>query len=236
MSQYGSLTGYHADQLKAEYSYLNPRQGKWIESNLSNERFGPFGLINSMLQLAADTLIGRKDSEPNPDVVHAITPPVQKTEISDPSKGINLPQGILGEKALKESSLVTYQIKDVNSPLNGQILYFMTPSGDYEKQLFSKMAKMYGLGETDLKKWILSEIYTEAGESKKNNLEPGYEPLAEKVREIVSNTSGDAIQMLNLHPLLNENGDEIPNSFLLGASSIEEFTKKYQAHMQAGNL
>ena len=103
------------------------------------------------------------------------------------------------------------------------------PSGDYEKQLFSKMAKMYGLGETDLKKWILSEIYEEAIKSKQNNSEPDYNPLVDKVREITRIPSGDAIEMLNLNSL-SQREQEIPNSFLLGASTVASFRRKYQAH------
>lgn len=59
ISHYDSLAGYNATELKTQYPYLNPRQGKWIESNLSTERFGPFGLISSLARFAADTLIGR---------------------------------------------------------------------------------------------------------------------------------------------------------------------------------
>lgn len=232
ISHYDSLAGYNATELKTQYPYLNPRQGKWIESNLSTERFGPFGLISSLARFAADTLIGRQDPPPNPDVAHATTPPVQ--EISDPSKDYKLPQGTFGQHALKESNLVTYQIKDANSPLNGQKLYFRMPSTNYEKQLFSKMAKRYGLGETDVKKWILSEIYKEALNSKQNNSEPNYNPLADKVRSIVSTTSGDAIEMLNLAPLF-QGEQEIPNSFLLGASSVESFRRKYNAHEAQAN-
>jgi hypothetical protein len=179
--------------------------------------------------------VGRKNpSSPDPDIAHAATLPVQ--EISDPSKEINLPQGTFGQLPLKGSNLlVTYQINDPNSPLNGEKLYFMMPAGDSDKQLFSKMAKEYGLGETGLKKWILSEIYNTALNAKQNGLEPNYEPLIEKVREIVSNTSGDRTEMLNVD-LLSKEGQEIPDSFLLGASSVKSFTEKFQDHVEAYDL
>ena len=238
MKHYDSLAGYDATKLKEEYPYLNPRQGEWIESNLS-DGFGALGWLSSMarfpLDMALFGLVGRKNpSSPDPDIAHAATLPVQ--EISDPSKEINLPQGTFGQLPLKGSNLlVTYQINDPNSPLNGEKLYFMMPAGDSDKQLFSKMAKEYGLGETGLKKWILSEIYNTALNAKQNGLEPNYEPLIEKVREIVSNTSGDRTEMLNVD-LLSEEGKEIPDSFLLGASSVKSFTEKFQDHVEAYDL
>jgi hypothetical protein len=235
VSQYGPLAGYDATKLKEEYPYLKPRQGEWIESNLS-DGFGALGWLSSMARFAVDTVVGRKNpSSPNPDIAHAATLPVQ--EISDPSKEINLPQGTFGQLPLKGSNLlVTYTINDEASPLmNGEKLYFMMPAGDSDKQLFSKMAKEYGLGETDLKKWILSKIYNTALNAKQNKSELNYGPLADKVREIVSNTSGDRTEMLNVD-LLSEEGKEIPNSFLLGASSIKDFREKFQDHVEAYDL
>jgi hypothetical protein len=233
MKHYDSLAGYDATKLKEEYPYLKPRQGKWIESNLS-DGFGAFGWLSSMVRFAVDTVAGRKDPSPDPDIAHAATLPVQ--EISDPSKEINLPQGTFGQLPLKGSNLlVTYQINDPNSPLNGEKLYFMMPAGDSDKQLFSKMAKEYRLGETGLKKWILSKIYNTALNAKQNKSELNYGPLADKVREIVSNTSGDRTEMLNVD-LLSEEGKEIPNSFLLGASSVKGFREKFQDHVEAYDL
>jgi hypothetical protein len=241
MKHYDSLAGYDATKLKEEYPYLKPRQGEWIESNLS-DGFGAFGWLSSMARFAVDTVVGRKNpSSPDPDIAHAATLPVQ--EISDPSKEINLPQGTFGQLPLKGSNLlVTYQINDPNSPLNGEKLYFMMPAGDSDKQLFSKMAKEYGLGETDLKKWILSEIYNTALNAKQNGLKLNYEPLADKVREIVSASSGgDVVEMLNFNPLFQVNpssqeSEEISNSFLLGASDVKSFTEKLQDHMEAYDL